>query len=270
MHPILFKIGRFEARTYGLMLALAFIIGIYYTIIKTKKLGIDPNLIVDLSIVLVVSSLVGSRLLYVMFHFDEFRHNLLDIINPFQSSGDIGIAGLTMIGGLILAVAFGMLYLKWKKLPVLKISDITSAPIALGIFITRIGCFMNGCCFGTPCDLPWGVKFPYESPAGYMFQDTAIHPAQLYSALGGLIIFFILLFAERYNKFDGFLIFTFFVLYSIDRFIIDYFRYYEKSMVLFSLNSFKLSVNQGICIAGFIIGILLIIILSRKRQLKEQ
>ncbi|RKY84634.1 prolipoprotein diacylglyceryl transferase, partial [candidate division KSB1 bacterium] len=180
MHPVLFRIGRFEARTYGLMLAIAFIAGIYYTIRKTRNLGINPNTIIDLAVVIVISSLVGSRLLYVVFHFNEFKNNLLDIINPFQSSGDIGIAGLTMLGGLIFALIFGMWYIKFKKLPVLKLSDIIAVPIAFGIFVTRIGCFLNGCCFGIPCELPWAVKFPLESPAGYMFPGIRIHPTQLY------------------------------------------------------------------------------------------
>ncbi len=175
MHPVLFRIGRFEARTYGLMLAIAFIAGIYYTIRKTRNLGINPNTIIDLAVVIVISSLVGSRLLYVVFHFNEFKNNLLDIINPFQSSGDIGIAGLTMLGGLIFALIFGMWYIKFKKLPVLKLSDIIAVPIAFGIFVTRIGCFLNGCCFGIPCELPWAVKFPLESPAGYMFPGCLLY-----------------------------------------------------------------------------------------------
>jgi len=249
------------------MLAISFIVGIYYIIRKTKKLGIDPNTIVDLSIVLVISALVGSRFLYVIFHFDEFRNNLLDMVNPFQSSGDIGIAGLTMIGGLVFAIIFGMLYIKLKNLPVLKISDIASIPIAMGIVITRIGCFFNGCCFGKPCDLPWGVIFPTQSPAGYMFQDVSIHPTQLYSSLGGLVIILSLVLLSKFIRFDGFLIFMFIILYSLDRFIIDNFRYYEKSMVAISFGEFSLSVNQSICIAGFILGIILIIY-ARKRKLE--
>jgi len=260
LHSKIFQIGPLEIHSYGLMLAMSFLIGIYFSIYRAKKRGIDPNRIIDLAVVVVLAAIVGARFLYVIFHLDEFKGHWLDTFNPFQSSGQIGIAGLTMLGGLIAAVGFGMLYLKIKKLPMLKIADIVAPAIGLGIFITRIGCFLNGCCYGIPTDSKLGMIFPPESPAGFAFPNQPIHPTQLYSSLYGLIIFGSLLVLERYKKFDGFLLYIFFILYGLFRFIVDIFRYYETSMVLFQVDDFSISVNQGISILMVLIGGVLIYI----------
>lgn len=254
MHSKLFEIGPLEIHSYGLMLAISFLVGIYFSMNRAKKQGIDQNKIIDLSVVIVISAILGARFLYVIFHLEEFKGHWLDTINPFQSSGQIGIAGLTMLGGFVAAVGFGLLYLKTKKLPVLKIADIVVPALGLGIFITRIGCFLNGCCFGTPTDVPWGVVFPSESPAGYCFPDQHIHPAQIYSSLYGLLIFGAIIFLERIKKFDGFLLYLFFIFYGISRFTVDMFRYYENSMVLVQIKNFALSVNQGISLLMVILG----------------
>lgn len=258
MHSKLFQIGPLEIHSYGLMLALSFLIGIYLSTYRAKKQGIDPNKVIDLSVVIVISAIIGARFLYVIFHLEEFRGHWLDTFNPFQSSGQIGIAGLTMLGGFVAAVIFALSYLKLKKLPVLKIADIMIPAVGLGIFVTRIGCFLNGCCFGIPTDLPWGMVFPEESPAGYCYPHQAIHPAQLYSSLYGLVIFGLLLFFERSKKFDGYLLYLFFIFYGISRFTVDLFRYYENSMVLFQIHKVSISVNQGISVLLILIGVGLI------------
>lgn len=269
MHSKLFQIGPLEIHSYGLMLAISFLIGIYFSMYRAKKHSIDPNKIIDLSVVIVISAIFGARLLYVIFHLDEFKGHWLDTINPFQSSGQVGIAGLTMLGGFIAAVSFGLLYLKIKKLPVLKIADIVVPAIGLGSFITRIGCFLNGCCFGKPTNASWGMVFPHDSPAGYCFPGQTIHPAQLYSSLYGLIIFGLVLLLERYKKFDGFLLYLFFILYGFSRFIVDFFRYYENSMIIVRLGNFSISVNQGISILMILLGgIFICINLMRIRNKK--
>jgi phosphatidylglycerol:prolipoprotein diacylglycerol transferase len=270
VHSKLFQIGPLEIHSYGLLLAISFLIGIYLSMYRAKKRGIDPNKIIDLAVIVVISAIFGARFLYVIFHLDEFKGHWLDTFNPFQSSGQIGIAGLTMLGGLIAAVGFGMFYLKIKKLPILKIADIVAPAIGVGIFLTRIGCFLNGCCYGVPTNAPWAMIFPPESPAGFTFPDQAIHPAQLYSSFYGLIILVSLLVLERYKKFDGFLLYIFFILYGISRFIVDTFRYYETSMVLFQMGNFSISVNQGISILMVLIGSVLIYInMMRIKKLKS-
>ncbi len=259
MHPVLVKIGSFELRSYGLMLAISFIAGIYWAVFRAKKKGVDPNKIMDLSVIIIICAIVGSRLLYVFFHLDEFRGHWTDTFNPFQSNGQIGIAGLTMLGGVVLSFVVSIIYLRRKKLPFLQFADIMMPPVALGIFVTRIGCYLNGCCWGMPCHSHFGVVFPLESPAGNMFQGVPIIPTQLYSSAYGLIIMVLLLIAERWQKFDGFLMYLFFIFYGIARFVIDFFRYYENSMVVIPIGARGLSLNQCISLTFVIVGIIYII-----------
>lgn len=266
MYPTLLKVGPLLVRSYGLMLALSFLLGIYLAMGRAKRAGVEPKKVTDLSILVIIASIVGARLFYVLFHLPQFADHPLDIVNPFQSSGAIGIYGLTMYGGFILAIVVGTWYMKKSGLPLLKMMDIFAPSIALGIFITRIGCFLNGCCFGKPSDLPWAVAFPLESPAGLTFPSIRIHPTQLYSSLYGLGIFGLLLFLERAKRFDGFGFWAFITLYSAARFGVDFLRYYEDSMTLFEFGSGSLSVNQGISLPLFILGLFMIFKLSRVKE----
>ncbi|MDZ7724152.1 MAG: prolipoprotein diacylglyceryl transferase [candidate division KSB1 bacterium] len=257
MHPILFKIGPLEIRSYGFMLALSFLLGIWFSTRRAKKQGVDPNHILDLSVILIISGIVGSRLFYVLFHLDEFKGRWLDTINPVQSDGTIGIAGLTLLGGVVLCFIAAFYYLRLKKLSFLKFADILVPAVGLGIFLTRIGCYLNGCCYGLPCDAhsQFCVEFPVNSAAGSQFPGIPLIPTQLYSSLYGLIIFGALLFAERWKKYDGFLFYLFVVLYGFSRFIIDIFRYYEDSMVLVTIAGLDISMNQLISAVFVVLGL---------------
>jgi len=262
VYPVLFRIGALEIRAYGLLLALSFLVGIYLSAKRAKSRGIDPNHIMDLSVILIMSAIVGSRLLYVLFHLQEFRGHWLDTINPFQSDGQIGIAGLTVLGGIVLCFISSIVYLRIRKLSFYKFADIMMPAVGFGVFLTRIGCFLNGCCFGLPCEGHGHlcVTFPFNSAAGSQFPGVPLIPAQLYSSLYGLIIFITLLLVERWKKFDGFLLAIFLIMYGISRFIIDIYRYYEDSMVILALGKRGISLNQGISAIFVLVGIILLII----------
>lgn len=259
MHPIIIgsETSRFAIHGYGLMLALSFMLGIWMATYRAKKQGIDPNLIMDLSIWIVVAAIVGSRFLYVIYHLEEFQGHWLDTINPFQSSGKIGIAGLTMLGGVVLAIIVSLGFMKIKKMSILKICDIMIPSLALGIFLTRIGCFLNGCCHGIETHLPWGVTFtdPYCAVDPSLL-GTSLHPTQLYSSFYGLVIMLILLFIERFKKFDGLLFFVFFILYGISRFLVDMVRFYETSAIVDGLG---ITINQTISLIMILIGVVFIL-----------
>ncbi len=257
MQPVLFKIGAFELRGYGLMLALSFLLGIMLAVHRAKKRDVNPNHVMDLSVIILISAIVGSRFLYVIAHLDEFRGHWLDTINPFQSSGQIGLAGLTLLGGVILSFISSFIYLRRKKLPFLRFADVVIPSVGLGIFLTRIGCFLNGCCYGLPCEQGhFCLTFPPDSAAGSIFPGVPLIPTQLYSSLYGLIIFVVLLALDRRRHFEGYLFYWFLILYGLSRFIIDFFRYYESSMVLFEIGGKGLSVNQGISILFIISGVM--------------
>lgn len=265
MYPVLFKIGWFEAHAYGLLLMVSFLLGIYLAVLRGKKVGFDPNLIIDFSIVMIVSGLIGSRGMYVVYHLDEFRGRWLDIINPIQSDGTIGIAGLTVLGGILLCIMSGLAYLRYKKLPILPIFNVFAPSVALAYSIGRIGCFLHGCCFGTSCSYAWGLVFPPNTPAGFTFTEP-IHPAQLYASFGGAISFALLLLGERFRFFKDKIFFIFLILFGVSRFIEDIFRYYEENMNLFHISGEKISVNQGISVLLIVIGIFGIVYLSRKNK----
>jgi len=267
MLPVLFRIGRLEIHTYGLLLALSFIIGIYWSMTRAKKRGIKREDVMDLSFIIILSAIVGSRLLYVVTHLKEFQGRWLDTVSPFQSSGEIGIPGLTMLGGVVLVVIAIVIFCRVKHIPLLKLCDVFVPTFGLGIFLTRIGCFSAGCCFGKPCELPWGLVFPLTSPAGSMLQGVHIHPTQLYSSLYGLIILIVLILLDRKRHFDGFLASVFFMLYGLSRFLVDFVRYYESS-VTFSFISYTFTVNQAISFFMFCIGLFFMI--KGSIQLKRQ
>ncbi len=251
MHPELFRIGPFSVHSYGVMLALSFILGIYVAVKKGEKRGIKGDEVVNLGFLIIVSSIIGARLFYVLFHLQEFRGRWISTFWPVQQDGTVGLGGLILLGGVILAVLSSAIYMYYHKLNFWVLADAIAPAIALGIFFTRIGCFLNGCCFGKACDLSWGVVFPQNSPAGSVMGNVAIHPTQLYSSLYGLIIFGILMYLDRNRRFNGFLIGLFFIFYGISRFTVDLFRFYETQMFVIG----GLEFNQVVSLVMFFSGI---------------
>ncbi len=272
MYPVLFKIGHFELRSYGLALAVSFLIGIFISLKRAEKRNVDRDLIMDLSVLMIVSSIVGSRLLYVLTHLEEFHGRWLDTFSPIQSDGQIGLAGLTVLGGVVLCFISGFIFLKIRKQNFYVIADIMIPAVGFGIFLTRIGCFLNGCCFGLPCDGEhlFCVTFPHNSPAGGVFPGQPLIPTQLYSSLYGLFIFAFLLFAERWKKFEGYLLALFLILYGVSRFTIDNFRYYEESVLVYLTAGRGLSINQVISLLFIIWGIIYLAIGYKKVQKREK
>ena len=143
----------------------------------------------------------------------------------------------------------------------LRLGDVMAPSFGLGIFITRIGCFLNGCCFGKACGLPWAVTFPPTSPAGSVQQGLAIHPTQLYSSLYGLLITGLLIWLDRKPRFQGFVMSSFFVLYGTARFLVEFVRYSEPSVQAHMLG---LNINQVIALGMILAGAVLFIVLPKR------
>jgi phosphatidylglycerol:prolipoprotein diacylglycerol transferase len=250
MHPILFKIGPLPIHSYGFMLALSFLLGIWLGGLRCKRRGLDGDVISDVGFWVIISAILGSRLYYVVLHFEEFEGDLLGIINPFHG-GSTGIGGLVMYGGYIGAILAGLLYFKLKKLPFLPYADATAPTIGIGIFLTRIGCFLNGCCFGAATESSVGMHFPPSSPAGQYqlhIHAGALYPSQLFESAGGLAIAAIILLVGRKRIFNGFEFFLTGLLYSVLRFAIDFTRYYTPQEMMLGMTH-----NQIVCIGIFIV-----------------
>lgn len=244
-------IGINFVRSYGIMLAISFLVGVWWSMKRARQAGIDQNLVVDLSFIVLVASLVGSRFFYVIYHLEEFSDNLLDIINPFQS-GYVGIAGLSMMGGVVLAIVSAFAFFYFKRKSPWPVFDVMMPMFALGIGLTRIGCFLNGCCYGLPTHGSCGVVFPEESLAGYMNPGIPLIPTQLYEAAAGVVILALVLWSEKYRKFDGHSFWITVGLYSAWRFIIDFYRYYEPSMVAATIGGQNFSRNQALSLVMFL------------------
>lgn len=270
MYPVLFRIGPLALRSYGLMLALSFFLGILWAGKRFKRMGGDPAKVVDLAVVIIIASIVGSRFLYVLYHWQEFAGNYLDIINPFNNPQGIGIAGLSMDGGLVLAVLCGLAFLRITKQPILTTLDALAPSFALGIFLTRIGCFLNGCCYGRPYSGPLGVVFPQDSPAGWIYPLTPLHPAQLYNSLGGLIMLGLLLWLERHKNFPGFTFLLALIFYGLLRLLVDFFRYFEDDVIVARLGELPFTVNQAISLAVMMLAVVFFLRFHFRRATMEK
>lgn len=253
MHPILLELGILKIYSYGFMLALSFLIGIVLAVRRSRGRDIDPEIIYDLSIILVLGAVIGSRGLYILTHMGNFN-SILDMIAIWQG-------GATYYGGLLLAVAGAVVFLRKKKVPFFKVADIIAPSIAAGVFVTRLGCFLSGCCFGNPTSCPTGVVFPAGSPAGHYHPGITIHPTQIYSSIYGLVIFAVLILLDRKRHFDGFLFSWLCILYGIARFVVDYFRFYEDSAMVGG----GLTNNQVISIVLILFGAVFLVIGRTKK-----
>jgi len=207
MHPIIFEIGNFKVYSYGLMLALAFLIGGWYFIWAGKQKGIKADFIYELIIYVAIAAIIGGKLAYVLISWGYYAVHPLEIWQFWKP-------GLSFYGGLILGLGVTIIYIWRKKLPLTKIMDVGAPSIALGYAVARIGCFLNGCCAGHHTTLPWGVDFG----------DGPRHPTQLYASGASLIIFLILHRQEKSRSFEGYLMLLYIVLYAVYRFIIEFFR----------------------------------------------
>jgi phosphatidylglycerol:prolipoprotein diacylglycerol transferase len=257
VHPILFRIGSYPVSSYGVALMIAFAVGIAIARRRAITAGIDEDRVIDACMIALVTSLVGARALWVATHPDLFRPpqgSWVDAVNPFRS-GRIGLAGLSVLGGLGLATVSSLAYLRLRGMPVLRTADVLAPSVALGEGITRIGCFLNGCCYGLPCDLPWCLRFPEASGAGQTFPGVAVHPTQLYASALGFATFAALSALLSRKPFDGAVFFALLALGGLARAALEILRYSEASVIWLRVGATAVSSNQLISLAMAAIGV---------------
>lgn len=263
MHPVLIELGWFNIYSFGFMLAVSFLLGIYVSAYRAKRFGVNPQYMLDLSVYVIIGAIFGSRFLYVIFHLDDYR-NVLDMFALWQG-------GANYYGGLLVAILASYFFAHRKKVDFLLLADIVSPSLALGNMVTRIGCFLSGCCFGKPTDLPWGVVFPPGSAAGTYARsivETAgevahLHPTQLYESCSGLVTFLFLMLSGRWLRKRGSTFGAFLVCYAVFRFSVDFIRHYESDM----LTGFGLTWNQVVSVILLFAGFFF---LKRKTGLKSE
>lgn len=257
MYPEFFHIGSFPIRAYGLLLALAFFSGVLYLQKVSKRDGKDFDTMLTVAYIMIFGGIVGARLAYILFHLADFSGNWGATFNPF-ANGQFGISGLNLQGGMILGLLGAFVYLKKKKLPIFDIFDYFMPAFGIGLAFGRMGCFFNGCCFGIPTDLPWAIMFPKDSIPYSLFGQTTLHPTQIYSALYGLIIFFLLHRILKKRKFPGQAVAITMMLEAAFRAAIEPFRYYEGAMY-FSLGGVDITYNYVMALMLMITGLLIYI-----------
>ncbi|MFA5087867.1 MAG: prolipoprotein diacylglyceryl transferase [Candidatus Omnitrophota bacterium] len=218
------------------MMAIAVMVCTFLLLREARLLGFQPEIIVDLVFWVVLVGIAGARLFFVFLNFSYFVRHPLEIIM-------IHHGGLAWQGSLISGTLFGLGYIRRKKLPLRPVLDLLSPYIALGQAIGRIGCFLNGCCYGR--EIPWGIYFPVH--------EARLHPTQLYSAAGLFLIFLILKKFRAWSKKPGQVFVLYLVLASSLRFIVEFFRA-DHEAVFFGLSVFQ-SVSLLVLLIGLFYGI---------------
>ncbi len=162
MYPELFKLPFTEltVKSYGFMMVVGFLLAVYVIRRLSRNITPNPQLITNAALYSLIAGVAGARLFYVVHYFDKFKGNLFSVFAIWQG-------GLELLGGVILAITVIFLYLRYHKLPIRKYLDILAVGLMLALCFGRIGCLLNGCCFGKPTDSACGIRFPYGSPAYY-------------------------------------------------------------------------------------------------------
>jgi phosphatidylglycerol---prolipoprotein diacylglyceryl transferase len=256
MLPVLFKFGALELRSYGFFVALGFAAGILITLFYAGKEKLSRPMVLDLSICTIISAIAGARLFYVIGEWGYYRANPLEIVM-------VQNGGLVYLGGLLLSIAVVYFYGRAKGINLLKLFDAATPGTVIGYAIGRIGCFLNGCCFGLPTKMPWGIIFPKGSLAEAYCGDIPLHPTQLYSSLSMLLAFLVLIWIYRQKKFDGQIIFLGLIFYSLYRFIVEFFRFSP-------IHWLSLTPSQWVVIPLFVFGVWGLVYFSKRKVISSK
>lgn len=215
MYPDIVSIGPLTIHTYGLFVALGFASAILLTVWLGSGEGVPPQRVMDIAFMGIVWAIIGSRVFYVLLNLEYYRQHPLDMFKLWQG-------GLVFSGGLVVAVLALIWYLKRRRMPVLSTADLMAPGLALGQGIGRIGCFFAGCCYGRPSDIPWAVVFTHPNSLAPLY--TPIHPTQAYAALGGIVLFGILMILRKRRAFHGQVFIWYLILHSTLRLLEERFR----------------------------------------------
>ena len=191
--PLLFQLGPFSLRWYGLLIAVAVLLGLLLATRLGRQRGIEPALIADLLPILVLAAVVGARLYYVIFEWRQYQLNWLDALAVWR--GGIAIHG-ALIGGTIAVI----LYCRWRRIAFWNLLDVLVPSVALGQAIGRWGNFFNSEAFGLPTDLPWKLTIPFANRPVEFLDQTTFHPTFLYESLWNLGVVALLLLFRRASQ----------------------------------------------------------------------
>jgi phosphatidylglycerol:prolipoprotein diacylglycerol transferase len=275
MYPVILKLGPITLHSYGLMLAVGFLIGLYFLRKDAVKFGINPDVVSDGAFWTLLVALAGSRILFIIMYPEGFSWR-----KPLEWFA-IWQGGLVFQGAILPAVGFIYYYARRHQANFFDAMDMAVPWVALGHGVGRIGCFLNGCCFGERSDLPWAISFPRvphdltHTPTGcpaylthverYGLNPSAelwsfpVHPTQIYGVLGLLAACGILLYTRsHWRPFYGSTMSIYFVLYGLGRFLVEFIRDDGNPVRVAGFTD-----QQLMAVASVIFGLVLLIVLSR-------
>jgi phosphatidylglycerol:prolipoprotein diacylglycerol transferase len=248
MYPILLRLGPVTIYTYGFFLALAFLTVIFLSCREARRVGLPVETVYNLCFSLIVAALVGARLLHVILNFPDFVSQPLKVFALWEG-------GLVFYGGLILALAVAWRYIRRNSLPWRTTLDTLAVGVPLAQCLGRIGCFMAGCCYGRPTDLPWAVTFTHPEALGHS-KGIPLHPTQLYEAFLLLAVFGVVYRLRLRRRYEGQVAMTYFFLAAWVRFGIEFLRHPDDHRGMFLYGEMPLTQFIALGI-GLVTGFLL-------------
>ncbi len=262
MHAVLFQFGPLTIYWYGVMMAAGFLSALVSWIVLGRRCGRNAQYCSDLMFWVMISGVLGARLAYVLENWSDYAASPLSILRLDQG-------GLIFYGGLFAGGVAIFIFARRRRERVVPVVDFALTAVPLAHAIGRIGCFLNGCCFGTPTDLAVGVRFPKGSAAWMLHYRTGlieqmspfslrVHPVQLYETAYNLIIFGVLMVVFRRSSRAGRVSAVYMVLYALGRFLLEFFRGDRADR----FGAYGLSVGQLVSIPLFLVGVMVLIGIS--------
>lgn len=211
--------GPFNLHTYGLLLALAFLAGLYVAARQAKRAGLDANRVTDMAVWVLIAGLIGAKLLLLAVDWRFYSRNPREMLAIFQSGG-------VFYGGLMGGMLIAWWYARRYALPGWATADALAPGLILGQAIGRLGCFAAGCCYGKPASVPWAVTFTddYARRMVSTPMDTPLHPSQLYESAAAFLLFLFLLWLADRKRFQGQVVLAYAAGYSVIRFALEFWR----------------------------------------------
>lgn len=241
MLPELFSLGPIHVYSYGLMFALGVLMAVFYLGKQTPVGGLTQNKIIDLILILTFVGIVGGRLFYIGQHWDYYLENPSEVFAVWEG-------GLVIYGGIIAALIGLAIFCRVRRVNFFLLTDLYFPAVALAQAFGRVGCFLNGCCWGSPTHLPWAVQFP--------FLKDPVHPTQIYSSLFNFGLFAFLALRYQRRVFVGEITLYYLLLYSLGRFIVEYLRG-DNLPILWGMTSAQvISVGVAVIALGLYFGYL--------------
>lgn len=241
MHPILFTVGPIQIYSYGVMVSLAFAICSFLIWRTAPRVGLDREKVLDFIIVILVFGIIGARFLHVAANFRYYIKHPFEII--LLTKG-----GLAFYGGVLFSIIAGIIYLRKNSIPIWKAGDLIAPYVALGQSIGRIGCFLNGCCYGIICA-------PAHLHLGVIFRGDTLHryPTQIFATIILLFIYMALRFMLERQILKENLFLVYLILYSFQRFFMEFLRG-DINRILWNL-----TLSQLISVCVFITALTMLI-----------